>query len=50
MDRCRARISTAPLDLWQDLVDHDAFRGGLAERGIQSVPPSILESHTVGQG
>ena len=27
----------AALDLGQDLVDHDVFRGGLAERGIQSV-------------
>ena len=27
----------APLDLGQDLVDHDVFRGGLAECGIQSV-------------
>jgi hypothetical protein len=27
----------AALDLGQDLLDHDVFRGGLAERGIQSV-------------
>jgi hypothetical protein len=30
-------ISSAALDLGQDLVDHDVFRGGSAECSVQSV-------------
>jgi hypothetical protein len=29
------QLLSAALDLRQDFVDHDVFRGGFAERGIQ---------------